>query len=107
MAVGDRIERGVADRRRENARKAEQAAQQLRYQDQANDRETPGHQVERDAENDAQEVRTDDQRRDRDGGTGRDTGQTSLADRIEAEVQRRRGSRGDGDDGEDLTGRSR
>lgn len=107
MAVGDQIERGVADRRRENARKAEQAAQQLRYQDQANDRETPGHQVERDAENDAQEVRTDDQRRDRDGGTGRDTGQTSLADRIEAEVQRRRGSRGDGDDGEDLTGRSR
>ncbi|MFC7582268.1 relaxase/mobilization nuclease domain-containing protein [Schaalia naturae] len=107
MAVGDRIERGVVDRRRENARKAEQTAQQLRYQDQANDRETPGHQVERDAENDAQGVRTDDQRRDRDGGTGRDTGQTSLADRIEAEVQRRRGSRGDGDDGEDLTGRSR
>ena len=107
MSVADKIERGVAARRRTEARSAEETAQRQRYADQAGDRETPGHLVSRDGEADAQEVRVEDQRHDRDGGTGRDTGMT-LGERIEAEVQRRREARGDGlGAGDDRGGRSR
>lgn len=107
MSIADKIERGVAARRRTEARSAEETAQRQRYADQAGDRETPGHLVSRDGEADAQEVRVEDQRHDRDGGTGRDTGMT-LGERIEAEVQRRREARGDGlGAGDDRGGRSR
>lgn len=107
MSIADKIERGVAARRRTEARSAEETAQRQRYADQAGDRETPGHLVSRDGEADAQEVRVEDQRHDRDGGTGRDTGMT-LGERIEAEVQRRREARGDRlDSGDDRGGRSR
>lgn len=107
MSIADKIERGVAARRRTEARSAEETAQRQRYADQAGDRETPGHLVARDGEADAQEVRVEDQRHDRDGGTGRDTGMT-LGERIEAEVQRRREARGDGlGAGDDRGGRSR
>jgi hypothetical protein len=107
MSIADKIERGVAARRRTEARSAEETAQRQRYADQAGDRETPGHLVARDGEADAQEVRLEDQRHDRDGGTGRDTGMT-LGERIEAEVQRRREARGDRlDSGDDRGGRSR
>lgn len=106
MSIADKIERGVAARRRTEARSAEETAQRQRYADQAGDRETPGHLVARDGETDAQEVRVEDQRHDRDGGTGRDTGMT-LGERIEAEVQRRREARGEGlDSGDDRGGRS-
>ena len=107
MSIADKIERGVAARRRTEAQSAEETAQRQRYADQAGDRETPGHLVARDGEADAQEVRVEDQSHDRDGGTGRDTGMT-LGERIEAEVQRRREARGDGLDlGDDRGGRSR
>ena len=107
MSIADKIERGVAARRRTEARSAEETAQRQRYADQAGDRETPGHLVSRDGEADAQEVRVEDQRHDRDGGTGRDTGMT-LGERIEAEVQRRRKARGDGlGAGDDRGGRRR
>lgn len=94
MAMGDQIEQRLSQRRRDDSRRREEAAQRQRITDQAEDRETPGHQINKDGEMDAQETRIGDQRRDRDGGTGRDTGM-SLAERIEAEVQRRRTGRGD------------
>lgn len=92
MSIADKIERGVAARRRTEARSAEEIAQRQRHADQANDRETPGHLTARRAEADAQEARVTDQSRDRDGGTGRDTGMT-LGERIEAEAQRRQARR--------------
>lgn len=85
MAVSDRITSGVEDRRRDHQ------AQRLRLEDQANDRETPAEQMERDDENteqvvehnDAEEVqRSEDQQAD----TARPL---TLAERIEAEAERR------------------
>lgn len=94
MAMGDQIEQRLSQRRRDDSRRREEAAQRQRITDQAEDRETPGHQMNKDGEMYAQETRIGDQGRDRDGGTGRDTGM-SLAERIEAEVQRRRTGRSD------------
>lgn len=106
MSVADKIERGVAARRRDETRLAEEAAQRQRHADQANDRETPGHLVARDGEADAQEARVEDQRHDRDEGTGRDTGMT-LGERIKADVQGRREARDDMGEVDDRGGRSR
>lgn len=94
MSVAESIARRLDQSRRNNSREAERAAQRARYADQNNDRETPAHQIEREDENEAQDTRTDGQRHDRDRGTGRDTGQQpSLAERIDAEVGRRRATR--------------
>lgn len=108
MSIADKIEQGLAARHRNEARLVEEAAQRQRYADQAGDRETPGHRMSRESEEMAQDVRVEDQRNDRDGGSGRDIGM-SLAARIEAEVQRRREARGDHQfgAGSDRGGRSR
>lgn len=107
MSVADKIEKGVAAKRRAEALQVERVAQRERYADQEGDRETPAHRIARENEDDAQEVRIEDQRRDRDRGTGRDTGM-SLGERIEAEVRRRRATRSTPiDSADDRGGRSR
>lgn len=108
MSIADKIEQGLAARRRNEARNVEEVAQRQRYADQAGDRETPGHRLSRESEEMAQEVRVADQRNDRDAVEGHDAGM-SLSARIEAEVQRRREARGDHQFGAvtDRGGRSR
>lgn len=97
MSIADQIDRGLVDRR-------EASAQRARYVDQADDRETPGHQVSENSEAAAQDAREEDQRSDRagEGGDG-----LSLGERIEAEVQRRRTARSTDPNTSPEHGRSR